>query len=53
LAITTPSKGLHPLAVAFHHVHVDDHGIAGSEIGHVLAQAFDFFFFELLDQVHR
>jgi hypothetical protein len=41
-------EGLDALAVAFDHIHVDDHGIAGSELGHVLAQTRDFFFFKLL-----
>ena len=45
-------KGLDALAVAFDDIHVDDHGVARRELGHVLAETFDFFFFQLLDQIH-
>ena len=46
LAITTPSKAWVRLRFAFDHVHADDHGVAGSEIGDGLAQTGDFFFFK-------
>jgi hypothetical protein len=35
---------LDALAITFDHIHIDDHGIAGSELGHRLAHAIDFFF---------
>src|ERR1700728_2068641 len=45
---------LHAGAIAFHHLDVDDQGIAESEIGNVLAggQFFELLFFKLLNQVH-
>src|SRR3984885_11054928 len=46
--------GLHAGAIAFHHLDVDDQGIAGPEVGNRLAggQLFELLFFELLDEVH-
>src|SRR5688572_5370269 len=45
-------EGLHALALAFHHVDVDDHRVAGREVRHVLLQALDLFLLECLDQIH-
>src|ERR1700738_4275128 len=46
--------GLHARAVAFDHLDVDDHGIAGSEIRNLLAggQFVELLFFALLNEVH-
>src|ERR1700676_4211042 len=47
--------GLYARAVAFDHLDVDDHGVAGSEFRNRLArgQFFELLFFELLNKVHR
>src|SRR6516164_9921103 len=47
--------GLHARAVAFHHLDVDDHGVARSEVRNILAGGhfFELLFFELLNEVHR
>src|SRR5882724_6508842 len=46
--------GLHARAVAFDHLDVDDHGVAGSEFRNRFAggQFFELLFFELLNEVH-
>src|ERR1700683_1716625 len=47
--------GLHARAVAFDHLDVNDHGVAGSEFRNGLAggQFIELLFFELLNEVHR
>src|SRR5258708_643846 len=47
--------GLYARAIAFDHLDVDDHGVAGSEFRNLLAggQFFELLFFELLNEVHR
>src|SRR5262249_31737905 len=47
--------GLHAGAVAFDHLHVDDHGVAGGDLRILLVgrQFVELLFFELLDEVHR
>src|SRR5881227_2452340 len=45
-------EGLHALALALDHVDVDEHGIAGLEVGNGLAQPLDLFLLDRLDQVH-
>src|ERR1700722_12790301 len=46
--------GLHARAIAFDHLDVDDHGVAGSEFRDLFAggQFFELLFFELLNEVH-
>ena len=44
--------GLHALAVTFDDVNVHNHGVAGSELRDVFAQASNFFLLKSLDQVH-
>src|SRR3954451_23052883 len=47
--------GLHAGAIAFHHLDVDDQGVARSEFRNCLAggQLFELLFFQLLNEVHR
>ena len=46
--------GLHAGTLAFDHLHVDDHGVAGREIRDCLGggQLVELLFFELLNEVH-
>src|SRR2546421_3857134 len=43
---------LHALALAFDHVHVDDHGVARREVGNAAREALDLFLLESPDEIH-
>src|SRR5205814_1184417 len=45
-------EGLHALALAFDHVHVDEHRVAGLEVRDVPRQTLDLFLLDGLDQIH-
>src|SRR6185436_8197127 len=46
-------EGLRALALALDDVDVDDHRVAGREVGDFLLQPLDLFLLESLDQIHR
>src|SRR5690349_12162253 len=45
-------ESLHALSLAFDHVDVDEHRVAGREVRNVLAQLLDLFLLDRLDQIH-
>src|SRR5205823_238094 len=47
-----PFVRLHALALTFHHVDVDDDGVARRELGHGFAEAGNLFLFQGIDDIH-